>query len=186
MTTKQLSDAFKKKRGSVDSEELKQADDTFSSMGKAKFLATTQRIMAFANHREPAPGDKIVYLLGGFDLFHPGHVQQLIEAKKLGDFLYVGVVDDAALETPYQTLHERVLNVLAMASVDDVIIGAPPIVTKEVIDGYNVQVVVKQLEDDEAHPDAYAYPSEQGILEEVTIESKMCKEMIIERIMANH
>ena len=74
VTTKQLSDAFKKKRGSVDQEEIKQADDTFSSMGKAKFLATTQRIMAFANHREPAPGDKIVYLLGGFDLFHPGHV----------------------------------------------------------------------------------------------------------------
>ncbi len=97
LKTSDLEGVIKKRKGSVDSEEMKELDSTFSNMGQAKFLATTQRIMAFANHRDPKPGDKIVYLDGGFDLFHLGHVEQIKKAKALGDFLYVGVHDDQAL-----------------------------------------------------------------------------------------
>ena len=49
--TSQLGERLKKKRDSATSEEEK--DTTFQSMGSAKFLATTQRIMVFANHKDP-------------------------------------------------------------------------------------------------------------------------------------
>jgi ethanolamine-phosphate cytidylyltransferase len=42
----------------------------------------------------PKPSDKIVYVSGSFDLLHHGHLKRLEEAKKFGDFLYVGIWDD--------------------------------------------------------------------------------------------
>lgn len=42
----------------------------------------------------PKLTDKIVYIQGSFDLLHHGHMKRLEEAKKLGDFLYVGIWDD--------------------------------------------------------------------------------------------
>jgi len=57
-------------------------------------LATTRRIINFANKNLPKQTDKIVYIQGSFDLLHHGHMKRLEEAKKLGDFLYVGIWDD--------------------------------------------------------------------------------------------
>lgn len=104
--------------------------------------------MSFSNDRDPLPGQRIVYLDGSFDLFHPGHIEQIQKAKKLGDFLYVGVFDDNSLKDCYLTLHERVLMVLAQRSVDDVIIGAPTVLTETLIDTYKFDVVVMSLETD--------------------------------------
>lgn len=39
-------------------------------------------------------GKKIVFTNGVFDILHRGHVTYLKEAKKLGDFLLVGINDD--------------------------------------------------------------------------------------------
>ena len=61
---------------------------------KQQFLATSRRIINFANRNMPKPDDKIVYVSGSFDLLHHGHLKRLQEAKKLGDFLYVGIWDD--------------------------------------------------------------------------------------------
>ena len=36
----------------------------------SKFLPTTQKIIQFAEGKEPKPGDRIVYVAGAFDLFH--------------------------------------------------------------------------------------------------------------------
>ena len=61
----------------------------------------------------------VVYIDGAFDVFHPGHIFALREAKALGTFLIVGVFDDDAVNSykglnfPLNTLHERVLNVLS-------------------------------------------------------------------------
>lgn len=46
------------------------------------------------------------------------------------------------------TLHERVLMVLAQKSVDDVIIGAPTVLSQTLIDTYKFDVVVMSLESD--------------------------------------
>ena len=53
-----------------------------------------RRIINFANKNLPKQTDKIVYIQGSFDLLHHGHMKRLEEAKKLGDFLYVGIWDD--------------------------------------------------------------------------------------------
>lgn len=41
---------------------------------------------------------RIVFTNGCFDLFHPGHLFILKEAKKLGDELYVGINSDASVK----------------------------------------------------------------------------------------
>ena len=61
---------------------------------KQQFLATSRRVISFANHNMPKSGDTIVYMQGSFDLLHHGHLKRLEAAKKLGDFLYVGLWDD--------------------------------------------------------------------------------------------
>ncbi len=40
---------------------------------------------------------KYVYTYGAFDLLHPGHIRFLTTARALGDFLFVGVVDDESI-----------------------------------------------------------------------------------------
>lgn len=73
-------------------------------------------------------------------MFHIGHVEFLKKAKELGDYLLVGVYDDAVVHAihgsnyPIMNLHERVLSVLACKYVDEVIIGAPYIVSRNVLD----------------------------------------------------
>lgn len=46
-----------------------------------------------------ATGSKIVLTQGTFDLLHIGHARYLQEAKKMGDFLIVGVDDDEKVKT---------------------------------------------------------------------------------------
>ena len=98
---------------------------------QSKFLATTRRIMHFANNKEPKPDDVVVYIAGSFDLLHTGHVDILEKAKSEGTFVYVGIWDDETVSNyhgsnfPLLSLHERVLMVLANRYADDVVIGAP-------------------------------------------------------------
>lgn len=116
------------------------------------FLASTRRIAQFATIKEPLESDKIVYVDGSFDIFHPGHIELLEKAKKLGDYLIVGIHEDQCVNQylgelyPLNTLHERVLNLLACKYVDDVIIGAPFVITERLIRDLNVSVVVKSLD----------------------------------------
>merc|ERR1711871_406576 len=113
------------------------------------FLPTTRRITQFANGVAPKKGDKVVYIDGSFDLFHPGHVAALKAAKELGDFLYVGMHNDQVVNEqhgsnyPICTLHERALCVLACKYVDEVVFGAPWEVTKELVTLLNVSIVVE-------------------------------------------
>jgi ethanolamine-phosphate cytidylyltransferase len=79
---------------------------------------------------------------------HPGWVDRLRLAKEQGDFLYVGLWDDEMTkyyrgeDYPIQTLQERVLEVLACKYVDEVVIGAPFIMTHDLLRTLNVQTVV--------------------------------------------
>ena len=102
---------------------------------KQQFLATSRRIISFANNNYPKKDDTIVYIQGSFDLLHHGHMKRLQLAKQLGDFLYVGIWDDEMVRYykgdhyPIQSLQERVLMTLSCMHVDDVVIGAPFILT---------------------------------------------------------
>merc|ERR1711871_772722 len=164
-----------------DSTEIHRASSMDNLMKKeSKFLPTTRRISQFANGTSPKPGDKVVYIDGSFDLFHPGHVAALKAAKELGDFLYVGMHNDQVVNEqhgsnyPICTLHERALCVLACKYVDEVIFSAPWEVTKEVITLLDISVVVECVNtkfphegDTEARASqsakCYAAPQELGI-----------------------
>ncbi|GAB4853545.1 Ethanolamine-phosphate cytidylyltransferase [Ancistrocladus abbreviatus] len=80
-----------------------------------------------------------LYIDGAFDLFHAGHVEILKIAQQLGDFLLVGIYTDQTVseirgaQYPLMNLHERTLSVLACRYVDEVNIGAPWEVTKDMV-----------------------------------------------------
>jgi glycerol-3-phosphate cytidylyltransferase len=62
-----------------------------------------------------------------FDLFHPGHVAMLQEAKEQCDYLLVGLLSDPTIDRPdtknkpVQTMFERWLQVAACKFVDEVV-----------------------------------------------------------------
>lgn len=168
---------------------------------KQQFLATTRRIINFANHNMPKSGDTIVYIQGSFDLLHHGHLKRLEAAKKLGDFLFVGLWDDEMVRFykgqhyPILSLQERVLMCLACKHVDDIVIGAPFIITKDLLTSLNIKKVVKIVDTAEdtvmkKHEklDQFAEAREAGILEEVTINDAfydITTEMLAKRVLDN-
>jgi len=95
------------------------------------------------------PSDKIVYYNASCDLVHPGVIERFRKAKEQGDFLYVGIWDDEMTryyrgsQFPLTPLQERVLMVLACKYVDDVVIGAPYILTEDLVKSLNIHKVVK-------------------------------------------
>jgi len=170
--------------------------EEFRTSAPVQILTSTRRIAEFASSRQPQEGDRIVYVSGSFDMFHVGHAQFLKEARALGTFLLVGIYDDATAakakgsHLPVMNLTERVLNVCACKWADEVIIGAPLAVTKDLIKTWNIQVVARgkghkrttccsleQIDHD-------TVPTELGMF--VEVESKwpeLCHETVVQRIM---
>jgi len=161
--------------------------------GISHFLPSSQKIVQFADGKDPEPGDKIVYAAGAFDLFHVGLLDFLEEAKKLGDYLIVGLHTDTDVNKykgsnyPIMNLHERVLSVLACRYVNQVIIGAPYVVTKDVIDQFKIDIVVhgKTPVSHIDGADPYAYPKELGKFSEVDSKSTMTTADIVQRIITH-
>jgi ethanolamine-phosphate cytidylyltransferase len=162
------------------------------------FLASAKRIANFANTKEPLESDRIVYVDGSFDVCHPGHIEQLKKARQLGDFLIVGVHEDQTVNEylgrhfPLNTLHERVLNVLACKFVDDVIIGAPFKLTERLLRDLNVSVVVKSLDATQgallptaAALEPYEAAAQLDMLTQVEVESPITVKEIIRRVHKN-
>ncbi|KAL6071924.1 choline phosphate cytidylyltransferase [Balamuthia mandrillaris] len=156
---------------------------------------STNTIFLFSDGKSAKPDDKIVYMDGGFDLFHAGHVNALEQARKLGTYLIVGVHSDQEINAmkgenfPIMNLHERVLCVLSCKYVDEVIIGAPMKLTKEWLEQWNISVVAHGDERDAYHPihpegvDNYAAAREMGIYHEVRSTSGLTTHAIVERII---
>lgn len=123
---------------------------------KSNFL-TTSRIMRLfsAGVRAPEPNSKIVYIAGSWDMFHAGHNAILQKAHQYGDYVIVGIHGDGVVNTyckerdgnedcnlPIMSLHERVLSVLGCKYVDDVVIDAPYVITRDMINSLNISVVI--------------------------------------------
>lgn len=68
---------------------------------------------------------KIVICTGGYDPLHSGHIEYFSAAKRLGDYLVVGVNSDAWLTRkkgrPFMPINERVAIVGALSMVDLVV-----------------------------------------------------------------
>lgn len=164
--------------------------------GVSHFLTTSKRVLQFSNSKEPQPDDRVVYVDGGFDLYHLGHIEFFKEAKKLGDYLLVGVHDDETIRKirgpnfPLMSLNERILSVLSCRYVDEVVIGAPYSVTKDVLEKiYKVSVVGHGVDSaplDSDHQDPYKLPKELGIYQTIkTPYSGITYNTIIDRIISN-
>ena len=75
-----------------------------------------------------ARGGTVVFTNGVFDLLHPGHVRYLRDARALGNALIVAVNSDRSVRAikgplrPINPEHERAEVLLALASVDAVVI----------------------------------------------------------------
>ncbi|XVF29765.1 hypothetical protein REPUB_Repub15cG0150300 [Reevesia pubescens] len=161
------------------------------------FLPTSRRIVQFSNGKGPGPDAHIVYIDGAFDLFHAGHVEILRVARELGDFLLVGIHNDQAVSAkrgvhhPIMNLHERSLSVLACRYVDEVIIGAPWEVSKDMITTFNISLVVhgtvaesNDFQKEKDNP--YAVPISMGIFKVLESPLDITTTTIIRRIVANH
>jgi ethanolamine-phosphate cytidylyltransferase len=160
--------------------------------GVSQFLPTTSKILQFSNRTEPKKTDKIVYVAGAFDLFHIGHLDFLEKAKEHGTYLIVGLHTDPIVNRykgynyPIMNIHERTLSVLAYRCVDEVVIGAPYSVTKEMMDHFNVAVVVHgqtPVSPDLGGEDPYAEPKRQDKFVTIDSGNGLTTEKLVERIL---
>ncbi|XP_042487084.1 ethanolamine-phosphate cytidylyltransferase [Macadamia integrifolia] len=161
------------------------------------FLPTSRRIVQFSNGKGAGPGARIVYIDGAFDLFHAGHVQILKLARGLGDFLLVGIHTDQTVSAnigvhrPIMNLHERSLSVLACRYVDEVIIGAPWEVSRDMITTFNISLVVhgtvaENNDFQKGKCDPYAVPMSLRIFRVLDSPLDITTTTIIKRIVSNH
>ncbi len=98
---------------------------------------------------EFAPGHKLVFTNGCFDVLHPGHVDLLARARALGDALVLGLNSDESVkmlgkgdDRPLNSQEERAFVLAGLACVDYIIIfhESTPL---ELIKGVRPQVLVK-------------------------------------------
>lgn len=160
--------------------------------GCSQFLPTTQKIIQFSDGKSPKPTDKIVYVAGAFDLFHVGHLDFLEKARELGDYLIVGLHTDPVVNNykgsnyPIMNIHERVLSVLACKYVNEVVIGAPYSVTKELMQHFKVDVVCHgqtPISLENGQHDPYAVPKTLGKFVLIDSGNDMTTEKIVDRII---
>mmetsp|Transcript_37858 Transcript_37858/g.45646 ORF Transcript_37858/g.45646 Transcript_37858/m.45646 type:complete len:430 (+) Transcript_37858:194-1483(+) len=161
----------------------------------SQFLPTSRRFVQFSSGRQAPPGATVVYLDGAFDMFHAGHVEILKKAKGMGDFLLVGVHPDEVVSGhrgrhhPIMDLHERSLSVLACRYVDEVIIGAPWEISRDMITTFNISTVVHgtcgEVNRISPKSDPYMVPKKMGIFREITSPMHMTTSDIITRIVDN-
>ena len=160
-------------------------------------LTTSYRIADFSNKKMPNPGDKVVYICGEFDVLHMTHIEALKKAKESGDFVYVGVYDDITVNkrkgkyNPVLNINERCLNLLALKYVDDVVFGAPEIITQDLIHNLNVDVVIQfitpKIKEGKADKEEKIYEAAKklGKLKEIEISGELTNDDLCERIWKN-
>ncbi|KAI7756386.1 hypothetical protein M8C21_010962 [Ambrosia artemisiifolia] len=175
----------------------KNVESLIKSKPASNFLPTSRRIVQFSNAKGPGPNARVVYIDGAFDLFHAGHVEILKRARQLGDFLLVGIHTDEIVSEqrgphfPLMHLHERSLSVLACRYVDEVIIGAPWKITKDMITTFNIKLVVhgtvcESKSSVNSQPDPYSVPKNMGMFRMIESPKDITTTSVAQRIKANH
>ncbi|KAI6201550.1 CTP:phosphoethanolamine cytidylyltransferase [Aphelenchoides besseyi] len=163
----------------------------------SRFVSKSNQFIRFAEGRPIASNDVVIYVAGAFDLFHVGHLAFLEAARKLGDYLIVGLYNDQDVNYykggnyPIMSLHERVLTILAYRPVDEVIIGAPLDLTDDMIQRFSISLVINGVRS--GHSDLtfdycderFSVAKRRGIFRQINSNSDMTTEKIIERIIDN-
>lgn len=165
-------------------------------VGVSRFLPTSRRLVQFSEGKSAAEGSTIVYIDGAFDVFHAGHVEILRLAKEAGDFLLVGLHTDEDVEsrrgphTPIMNVHERALSVLACKYVDEVIIGAPTVISEDLLRTFNISLVVRgsvteTRAQNSSDNDRYVLPRQRNMFKLLPSPSGTTTRSIIQRIVDN-
>lgn len=163
-----------------------------NSFKRSNYLTTNRKILQFSNQTAPKPWARIVYVDGGFDLFHVGHIHVLRKARELGDYLIVGLYEDETINRlrgknyPIMNLNERMLGLLSCRYVDEVVLGVPLVITEELLNNFHISLVVcgdgvKKEEEEEC----YSVPIQRGILKKVSSGYPLTTDFVIERVLRN-
>jgi len=167
---------------------------------QSKFLTTSRMLRSFSSFNSSDSSasidknKKVIYIDGSWDMFHCGHMSMLEEVKKRGDFLIVGVHNDAAVNKrlgsilPLMNMHERVLSVLGCRHIDDVLIDAPSKVTQEMISSLNISEVVCGSDINskrEPIDERFRVPREAGIFTVIKSPSNFNMQEVLKRIREN-
>lgn len=119
--------------------------------------------------------NKVVYVIGVFDLFHRGHLELLKRAKELGDKLVVAINGDDMVESykrrPYFSESDRLELVKALKCVDDAFI-IHEYDNKEYIRKHKVNVIV--------HGDDWP---EESYMEQIRVTPEFLKENNCELVL---
>lgn len=121
------------------------------------------------------------------DLFHAGHVNFFKQAKAFGNYLIVGVVKDDLVTSykrkPIMSNEERVSIISSCKYVDEVVADAPLGVTEELLNKYNIDLVVHGDDFDQQQASAQYLPAiERGIFRTVAYTKGVSTSEIISRI----
>jgi ethanolamine-phosphate cytidylyltransferase len=128
-------------------------DETGLKPGSGVYLNHDDSIFELVTPSEPTANSlkRILYVDGGFDLFHPGHIEALKvvyqEAQKSGCSVLLGIHDDATinkykgLNYPIMNLFERALCTLQCRYVDGIVLGAPYCPNQDFLDKLPGKVV---------------------------------------------
>lgn len=109
-------------------------------------LSLHEAILRFG--REKRNGRRVVFTNGCFDLLHPGHIETLEQARRLGDALIVGVNSDRGVREmkgpgrPIVPERERAEVLAALECVDGVVIFGEP-TPREIVTALLPDVLVK-------------------------------------------
>lgn len=126
---------------------------------------------------------KIIYVDGVFDLLHIGHLNLLKEAKKLGNYLLVGVVLDEDAESykrkPIIPYNERELLINSLQCVDKTI-PAVLHITEQFIKENSINLVIHG--DDDEQVEFFKVPREMGIMKYIPYYKETNTTDIIKRI----
>ena len=128
--------------------------------------------------------------------YKPQTTKQKQLAKAAGDFLLVGLHTDDDVSArrgphlPIMNVHERALSVLACKYVDEVVIGAPPVVTATLLSTFRISRVVRGGRSEtgsyaKLDPERYALPRSRGIYLVLDSPCPTTTSNIISRIVDN-
>lgn len=122
------------------------------------------------------------------DLFHRGHVEFLAKASSVCDYLIVGIHSDEDTASykrrPIFSMEDRAFIVSSCRHVDEVIMNAPVVLTREWIQAYNISMVIHGDDGDPAFDKMYAVPREMGIMRIVPYYDGISTTKILEAIKA--
>lgn len=140
---------------------------------------------------------KLVYIDGGFDLFHPGHIEvlRLVKeyAESVGALVMVGLHDDKTvnenkeLNYPIMTIFERSLCVLQCRYVDGITIGAPYIADGKFFSKFKGQVVAVFHGPTEIDEAVYKHSKENNLYKETGDHKyqEINTKFIVQRVLSN-